>query len=401
MAATGKENTGRLVIGLMSGTSADGIDAALVRIKGQGTGTSVDLEAFKFVPYPDDLRSAILKASEAGTSRVDDICGLNVIVGEWFARSAVALCEQSAVSLEAVDLIGSHGQTFHHLPELKEMYGCSTRSSLQLGDPSVIAERTGITTVADFRARDLAAGGQGAPLVPIVDYLLYRSEEVSRVLINIGGIANVTHLPAGCDLDDVIAFDTGPGNMLMDAAVKTITGGTLGYDRDGGMGMRGTVSQKLSEELMANPYLALPPPKSTGRELFGSAAADEVLSWRDRISDEDLVSTLTSFTAASIADALDRFVLTRGTIDEIIVSGGGTKNPVLMDLLKQRIGGVHIQEIDALGMPAEAKEAVAFAVLANETLSGNQGNVPGATGATHPVVLGVVAPGRRTSFSVD
>jgi anhydro-N-acetylmuramic acid kinase len=401
MVRSGMEEKVRLVIGLMSGTSADGIDAALVRIQGQGTDISVDLEAFNFVSYPDNLRSAILKASEVETSSVEEVCRLNVVVGEWFARSAVALCDQARVSLEAVDFIGSHGQTFHHLPALKEMYGCSTRSSLQLGDPSVIAERTGITTVADFRARDLAAGGQGAPLVPIVDYLLYRSEKVGRVLINIGGIANMTHLPAGCDLDDVIAFDTGPGNMIMDAAVTAITGGALEYDKDGEIGMSGTVFQELRQNLMSNPYLALPPPKSTGRELFGSEAANEVLAWRNRISDEDLVATLTAFTTDSIVDALDRFVHTRGAIDEIIVSGGGTKNPGLMQRLKHRVGGIHIQEIDALGMPSEAKEAVAFAVLANETLSNNQGNVPGATGAKHPAVLGVVAPGRRTSFSVD
>ena len=211
----------------------------------------------------------------------------------------------------------------------------------------------------------------------------------------------MTHLPAGCGLDDVIAFDTGPGNMLMDAVVTEITRGALTFDKDGTMGAKGAVSEELESELMGNPYLELAPPKSTGRELFGRHTVNQILTWRGKISDEDLVATLTSFTARSVVDAMNRFVLSRGTVDEILVSGGGSKNPCLMKMLRMAQTGIGIHELETLGMPSEAKEAVAFAVLANETISGNQGNVPGATGAAHSVVLGVIAPGSGARFSVD
>jgi len=388
-------------IGLMSGTSADGIDAALVQITGSGAETRVDLMEFDFVPFPSDLRDTILRSSEISTARVDEICRLDVILGEWFAKAALVLCVKAGEKPEMIDFIGSHGQTIHHLPELTTVHEFSTRSSLQLGDPSVIAERTGITTISDFRARDLAAGGQGAPLVPIVDYLLYASAELSRVLLNIGGIANLTHVPAGCALEEVIAFDTGPGNMLLDALVMEITNGALSFDRDGEIASRGTESAELLNILMANPYLTLEPPKSTGREMFGHKAISEILTWRGKISDEDLVATLTSFTVESIADAIDRHVTSRETAEEILVSGGGAKNPSLMRLLETRLKKHRIRDLEALGMLSEAKEAVAFAVLANETVSGKPGNVPGATGATHPVVLGVIAPGAGARFSVD
>ena len=389
----------RRVIGLMSGTSADGVDAALVEVGRLESG--VRLIGFAGLPYPRELRKEILEVSEARSVNVERICRLHVILGEWFARSAFEVCRTAGVAMSGVDLIGSHGQTVHHLPDAYSGFGVTTRSSFQIADPSVIAERTGVTTVADFRARDMAAGGQGAPLVPVVDYLLFRSESEGRVLLNIGGISNVTVLPAGCCADDVMAFDTGPGNMLMDALAGVITGGRLACDENGLYAASGNVSDSLLAELMRHPFLKETPPKSTGREAFGATLVRDVLAWRGRLSGEDLVATATAFTARSIADALTRFVLPVVPVARMVVSGGGARNPVLMEMLRGALPCVDICESDALGVPSEAKEAIAFAVLANATVEGRTGNLPAATGASGSVVLGVVAPGGNCRISID
>ncbi len=389
----------RRVIGLMSGTSADGVDAALVEVGRLESG--VRLIGFAGLPYPRELRKEILEVSEARSVNVERICRLHVILGEWFARSAFEVCRTAGVAMSGVDLIGSHGQTVHHLPDAYSGFGVTTRSSFQIADPSVIAERTGVTTVADFRARDMAAGGQGAPLVPVVDYLLFRSVSEGRVLLNIGGISNVTVLPAGCCADDVMAFDTGPGNMLMDALAGVITGGRLACDENGLYAASGNVSDSLLAELMRHPFLKEAPPKSTGREAFGATLVRDVLAWRGRLSGEDLVATATAFTARSIADALTRFVLPVIPVARMAVSGGGARNPVLMEMLRGALPCVDICESDALGVPSEAKEAIAFAVLANATVEGRTGNLPAATGASGSVVLGVVAPGGNCRISID
>lgn len=389
----------RRVIGLMSGTSADGVDAALVEVGRLESG--VRLIAFAGLPYPRELRREILEVSEARSGNVERICRLHVILGEWFARSAFEVCRTAGVAMSGVDLIGSHGQTVHHLPDAYSGFGVTTRSSFQIADPSVIAERTGVTTVADFRARDMAAGGQGAPLVPVVDYLLFRSVSEGRVLLNIGGISNVTVLPAGCCADDVMAFDTGPGNMLMDALAGVITGGRLACDENGLYAASGNVSDSLLAELMRHPFLKEAPPKSTGREAFGATLIRDVMAWRGRLSGEDLVATATAFTARSIADALTRFVLPVIPVARMAVSGGGARNPVLMEMLRGALPCVDICESDALGVPSEAKEAIAFAVLANATVEGRTGNLPAATGASGSVVLGVVAPGGNCRISID
>ena len=389
----------RRVIGLMSGTSADGVDAALVEVGRLESG--VRLIGFAGLPYRRELRKEILEVSEARSVNVERICRLHVILGEWFARSAFEVCRTAGVAMSGVDLIGSHGQTVHHLPDAYSGFGVTTRSSFQIADPSVIAERTGVTTVADFRARDMAAGGQGAPLVPVVDYLLFRSESEGRVLLNIGGISNVTVLPAGCCADDVMAFDTGPGNMLMDALAGVITGGRLACDENGLYAASGNVSDSLLAELMRHPFLKEAPPKSTGREAFGATLVRDVLAWRGRLSGEDLVATATAFTARSIADALTRFVLPVVPVARMAVSGGGARNPVLMEMLRGALPCVDICESDALGVPSEAKEAIAFAVLANATVEGRTGNLPAATGASGSVVLGVVAPGGNCRISID
>ena len=389
----------RRVIGLMSGTSADGVDAALVEVGLKEAG--VRLVAFAGLPYPPELRREILDVSEAGRGAVERICRLHAVLGEWFARAAFDVCREAGTEMSRVDLIGSHGQTIHHLPEAYGAFGVVTRSSLQIADPCVIAERTGVTTVADFRARDLAAGGQGAPLVPLVDYLLYRSGHEGRVLLNIGGISNVTVLPAGCGPGDVLAFDTGPGNMLLDALTEVISGGRLAYDEGGEIAASGDVSDSLLGELMCHPFLKEAPPKSTGRETFGAALHRDILAWRGRLRDEDLIATATAFTVRSIADALNRFVLPLSPIGRVAVSGGGGRNRVLMKMLRAALPDLDVCHSDALGVPPDAREAIAFAVLANATVEGLPGNMPAATGASGSVVLGVVAPGRRCGISID
>ena len=385
------------IIGLMSGTSADGVDAALVAIEGKGTSTQFEILGFLSKAYPDDLRQEILELCEAG--RVDRICRMNTILGELFANVSLDVCAKSGVEIEEVDLIGSHGQTIHHLPEREEAYGVTVRSTLQIGDPAVIAERTGVTTVSDFRSRDLAAGGEGAPVVPLVDYLLFRSETRGRAMLNIGGIANVAILPAGCDSEEVFAFDTGPGNMVMDALAAKVSNGTLTYDQNGKLAAAGKVNEDLLNHLMEDPYLSKGPPKSTGREAFGRDFSDQVLDWD--LSGVDLIKTAAAFTAQSIADAFERFVYPNHEIHDLIVSGGGSENPILMNLIRESFTGLDVGVIDSLGVASEAKEALAFAVLANETRSGNPGNLPSVTGANRPVILGSIVPGRRCVISVD
>ncbi len=384
----------RKIIGLMSGTSVDGIDAALVELCGDGTRSDVRLLGFGFTRFPGDLRREILELNDPVSGRVDRICRMHAVLGEWFATAALAVCEETGIPATDVDAIGSHGQTVHHQPELFEAFGVSVRATLQLGDPSVIAERTGLTTVADFRARDVAAGGQGAPLVPLVDFLLFRSEQAGRVMLNIGGIANVTVLPRACEAHEVFAFDTGPGNMLIDGLVSALTDGEKRYDVDGAMAREGTVYGPLLNELMEHPFLTTDPPKSTGRESFGRALADRVLRDGRDVSGPDLVRTATAFTARSIVGALDRFVSPHCQVREVVMSGGGADNPALVDMLNEALGPVDLVRVDALGIPSDAKEAVAFAVLANETLEGRVGNLPRVTGASRSVVLVAVIPGR-------
>ena len=384
----------RKIIGLMSGTSVDGIDAALVEVCGDGTRSETQLLGFGFTPFPEDLRREILELNDPATGRVDRICRMHAVLGEWFARAALNVCEEAGISVLDVDAVGSHGQTVHHQPELSEVFGVSVRSTLQIGDPSVIAERTGLTTVADFRARDVAAGGQGAPLVPLVDFLLFRSEQVARVMLNVGGIANVTVLPRACAARDVFAFDTGPGNMLIDGLVSDLTDGAERFDVDGAMAGKGSVCEPLLDELMGHPFLMEEPPKSTGRESFGHVLAARVLQDRRGLSGPDLVRTVTAFTARSIADALNRFVDPVCQVQEVVVSGGGADNPVLVGMLDEALGPIDLVRVDDLGVPSDAKEAVAFAVLANETLEGRAGNLPRVSGASRRVVLGVVVPGR-------
>ena len=370
----------RLVIGLISGTSADGVDAALVNIIGNEP-ERVETIAFLTLPYPDEIREAVLRVSHDGD--VETLCRLNFLLGEKFAEAALRVTEIAGLSMERIHLIGSHGQTVRHLPP--------RGGTLQIGEPGIIAYRTGVPVVSHFRGKDMAAGGQGAPLVPLVDRLLLRHNRKNRLTLNIGGIANITVLPAKTSSEEVFAFDTGPGNMLIDGAVRYFSDGRLPFDREGKWARRGRVDRHLLEWLMSHPFLRQPPPKSTGREMFGTPFLREVLSRAERraMTPCDVVATLTAWTAESIADAIRRFVTPRiGQVDEIILSGGGANNPALMMMLRERLKPAQLRRSDEFGIPADGKEAIAFAVLAHRTAMGLVGNLPSATGASMPVILG-------------
>ncbi|MHC4714452.1 MAG: anhydro-N-acetylmuramic acid kinase [Planctomycetota bacterium] len=376
------------VAGLMSGTSADGVDVAVVDIRG----AMLEVVAFGTRRYPPSVRTAVLELAHATRARVDDICRLNYVLGEVFAEALINLCRKQGVRLESIDLIGSHGQTVRHLPGKVRFLGRRVRATLQIGEPSVIAERTGIKTVADFRPRDIAAGGEGAPLVPYVDWLLFRHRRINRTVQNIGGIANVTWLAAGGGIEDVIAFDTGPGNMLIDAVVALTTRGRKAYDRNGAMAAGGRVQERLLSQLMRLPFLSKKPPKSTGREEFGAAFARRIFRRATKAGarPEDIVATVTAFTARSIADAYRRSL--PSPPDEVILCGGGAKNSALTSMLAEELEGTALKTTADFGIDPDAKEAVSFAVLAAETLAGRPGNVPAATGAARRVVLGKVTP---------
>jgi anhydro-N-acetylmuramic acid kinase len=380
----------RRIVGLMSGTSLDGVDAALVEVQGGIPPAGWRLLAFHTRAYTAEERArmAALMAPEVA---LRDLTLGNAWLGEVFADAALAVIAAAGLTPAEVDAIASHGQTVWHVPPEDGQPG----ATLQLGAPAVIAERTELLTVADFRPRDMAAGGQGAPLVPFADYLLLRSGTVSRVVLNIGGIANLTYLPAGCTPADVIAFDTGPGNMVIDALVAHYTGGTQAYDVDGALAAQGWPREDLVDSILATPFFWQSPPKSTGREEFGVNYAEWLLEVAElaQISVIDMIASATLFTAASIADAIRRFVFPRGAVDEVIIGGGGAHNPTLLALLSQRLPGIPLRRHEEFGIPGDAKEALAFALLGHATLCGAPGNIPAATGASHPVVLGSITPG--------
>jgi anhydro-N-acetylmuramic acid kinase len=379
----------KLVIGLMSGTSKDGIDAALVRLLGNGLNTDIELVKFICVEYGVDVRSRLDNLANECTLK--EISELNFLIGDEFAKAALDVISQAGLSPPDVDLIGSHGQTvFHNPPSYKD----GTPSTLQIGEIDVIAEKTGITTVGDFRTRDIAAGGEAAPLVPYLDYLLFSEPGKVSIAQNIGGIANATVVTE--NIDDVVAFDTGPGNMLMDGIVSIATGGKEKYDRDGQLASAGKVNIELLNKLLADPYYSHPPPKSTGEELFGQEMTLTLYSYVDNemLSLEDMMATLLMLTVESIVSSYKNFIFPNRDMSEIIFSGGGCKNPVLMDRIQTELQPLKCVTSNEYGIPVDAKEAIAFAVLANELISGNTNNLPGVTGARRKVPLGKIALGR-------
>ncbi len=376
-----------IVVGLMSGTSADGTDAAVVRLDGAPPALDWQVLGHTHIEHPAGLREEIFACFRPATGSVDRLCRLNFALGRAFGAAALVAIAEVGLEPSDADLIGSHGQTLWHIPS-----GCDA-STLQLGEPAVIAEMTGLPVVANFRTRDVAAGGQGAPLVAYVDRLLLTHPTRTRAAQNIGGIANVTYLPALARTDQVpFAFDTGPGNMLIDDAAGRASGGVLHFDRDGALAARGRVDEDLLGELLADAYFAQPPPKTTGRERFGEQLGVEI--WRRALASgtevSDVVATVTALTAESIARAYRDFLPEMP--DQVIASGGGTRNPTLMAMLRERLPGVDVVTSDLVGLDPEAKEAVAFAVLAYETWHHRPANMPAATGADHPVILGSITP---------
>ncbi|MFQ5956153.1 MAG: anhydro-N-acetylmuramic acid kinase [Candidatus Brocadiales bacterium] len=427
---TSKPRTKHNVIGIMSGTSSDGVSACLVEITGNYLDTRVKLRSHETYPYERSLKEIILSLTNTPQSSVEDIARLNVLLGKSFARAAIDIARKAGVPLKEIDLIGSHGHTVIHRPQSlgrgtlqraptnshahtvlnrpyphqeessnnpNEVHGKGASFTLQIGEPSVIAQETGITTVADFRMRDVAAGGSGAPLVPYVDYLLFRHPTTSRAIQNIGGIANVTFLPQGSTMDGIIAFDTGPGNMIMDSITQIITQGEHDYDGGGKLAEKGEVNVALLSRLMGHQYLAKTLPKSTGREDFGAQFTDALYNEARALSCDDysILATVTAFTARSIAEGYKRFIMPQYEISEAILCGGGSKNQTLVRFLKEFLGKISVRTVDDFGIPSQAKEPLSFAVLANETICGNPGNIPCATGAEERVVLGKVVPGRN------
>ena len=381
------------IIGLISGTSADGVDAALVEIAPGAGRPAPRLLAWDTVPYPPGLRARVLAVASGGST--EQVCHLNAYLGELFAAAAAHIAREAGIPLADVDLIGSHGQTIHHLPDPRPEGSSRVRSTLQIGEAAVIAERTGVTTIANFRPRDMAAGGQGAPLTPIFHHALFGHPDRGRVVLNIGGIANVTILPAGGDAGRVTGFDTGPGNVLLDELVRTAGLSPAGYDEDGRLAAAGTVRGDVLRELLDQPFVRQAPPKSTGREAFGPAF---VAALRERlgaagIPDLDGLATLTAFTAHAVAENLRAFVLPSTAIHELIVCGGGARNPTLMRMLGEALPGCAVRTTDALGVPGRAIEAMTFAWLAYLTATGQSGNLPAVTGAQGARVLGCIVPG--------
>lgn len=380
------------VVGLMSGTSCDGVDAALVDIRGRGQSLQVKPLAFQTLAYPASLQQRIMAVSVAGS--VTDVCHLNVLLGEWFAKAALRVIKEGGLRPSAVDLIGSHGQTVHHLPNGRSEVGFGKiRSTLQIGEPAVIAERTGVTTVANFRARDMAVGGEGAPFAPYIHYVLLTHPRRSRVIVNLGGISNVTFLPSGGPLTSIRAFDTGPGNMVLDAIIQRHTRGRTAFDRGGRVASRGKVDPPLLRSLMAHPFILRRPPKSTGREEFGALFVDQLFRQKrvQRMRIEDLLATCAAWTAGAVRQGISRI---GKPIDEIIVGGGGVRNRAIMRTLTDISRPVPVRTFNDVGWDSKSFEAVAFAVLAYQTISGQPANVPAVTGAKHPVVLGAIVPGK-------
>lgn len=384
-------DTPRLAIGLMSGTSADGVDAVLVEIRGCGVETQVSQRAFVSLPFSDETRARILRTAAGDFGGSEELCRMNFYLGELCADACEEVCRAAGIAPREVCFVGSHGQTVFHAPEPQAYLGRTVRGTLQIGEASVIAERLGCPVVSDFRVRDMAAGGLGAPLVPYTEYLLYRDAARTVGLQNIGGIGNITILPKGCTLDEVFAFDTGPGNMVMDALAARLTDGRLRYDDGGHMAAAGAVNAALLSWMMRDPYLRQRPPKTTGREVYGAGYVARLCAEADAAgcSLTDALATATRFTAECIRVGIEQFCPARP--ERLIVGGGGSRNPVLLAHIAECLPGCEVLTNEQLGLDSDAKEAVAFAVLANETLFGRENNAPGATGAAHPVVMGKIS----------
>lgn len=377
----------------MSGTSLDGIDAALVKISRDEDEIHVEPVHFTSVPFTQELKKEILQLCDPETSRIENVSTMNFVLGELFADAALRVIHESGMKREDILLVSSHGQTIYHQPERVSLAGYQSASTLQIGDISVIAERTGIMTVGDFRTRDMAVGGQGAPLVPYADFLLFKEKQLGRVLVNIGGISNITILPKNCSETDVFAYDTGPGNMIIDAFTEWATKGEQSYDKDGALAAKGKVNEPLLAELLQHPYFKQSAPKSTGRELFGIDFAKKLWEKAEslKLSDVDKMATVTEFTAITLAQEISKFV-EQAQIKEVLISGGGRFNSTLMSRIAFHLPKeVEIKGTEEYGIPSDAKEAIVFALLGYQCYHKTPNNLPSATGAKRSVVMGKIA----------
>lgn len=383
------ERDTRTVAGLLSGTSLDGIDVVVAELGGSGPGLTLDVHAFVCVPYPDALRALLLQNSADASSSVSALSQLNVRLAHAFAAAIRTALDAAGLPLDALDLIGSHGQTVHHLPVPAHCAGQPVTSTLQIGDPSALANLLGVPVVGDFRVADMALGGQGAPLVPYFDYVYFADATETRGLLNLGGIANLTVLPAGVDADAIYAFDTGPANMVIDTLARLLLDAP--FDRDGATAAQGTAHSALLALLLADAYLAQPPPKSTGRERYGEPFVVRFLEQartHGLTDPADLLATATMLTVDSIFQSYAWFVQQEHPLDVLIASGGGTRNAFLMAQLAARFAPIPVRTADDYGLDSDAKEALCFAVLAHETVNGVPTNLPSVTGARHATLLG-------------
>ena len=374
------------VAGIMSGTSLDGIDVAIVDIRGK----KIEPVAFHTVPYPKTVRQAILGVSNTLT-HTSAIARLHFLLGELYAEAVRETCRRRRIPLHSIALCGLHGQTIFHEGAPVNFLGRRVASTLQIGDAAIVAERTGLRTISNFRERDIAAGGRGAPLVPLADFLLFRHGRIGRVALNLGGIANITIIPAGASRDDVLAFDTGPGNMVIDALVARMTEGRQTYDRAGRIARSAQVHDRMLASTLADPYFKLRPPKTTGREQFGQEFASGLIA--TGLPLDVLIATATEFTARSVALAISVHAdFATPPAPEVIASGGGVHNRWLMRRLRELLPGFSLGTSADHGIDPDAKEAIAFALLAHEFARNRPGNLPSATGARRAVLLGRGTP---------
>ena len=378
----------------MSGTSADGIDVALVRIEGRGFRSRLKLLAHSHTAYPQQVRRAILAAMNASAASVADLSRLNFLLGDLYADAVLKAQRDAHLQCE---LVGCHGQTLYHQGSAEMFLGRRVACTWQTGEAAIIAAKVGVPVVSDFRPADMAAGGKGAPLVPFLDYILYRHTRFGRIVQNLGGIANLTALPAQARPEQVIAFDTGPGNMVIDAVTEQLF--SQPYDRNGRLAARGKPIENVLQQLLRHPFFRRKPPKTAGREQFGREFVRDFLRLSGRADHHDIVATATALTAKSIAAAVRRFVIplpssdTNARVREFVVSGGGTKNATLMRMIGDELAplGLHVRTSDEFGLPSEAKEAAAFALLAYETWHRRPSNIPSATGAKRSAILGKIS----------
>lgn len=380
----------RLAIGLMSGTCTDGIDAALVRIEGSHLDTKVKLMHFITIPYEDSLRQRLLDIASGNSFASEEICKMNFLLGHLSLAACIKVCEEANVHITDLDFVGSHGHTIFHQPHESVYFNHKITSTLQIGEASIISETLKCPVVSDFRVRDMAAGGGGAPLVPYTEYLLYSKKGKNIALQNIGGIGNITFLPADNDMNNVFAFDTGPGNMIIDALVSIYTNGNCHYDKNGDIASSGNIHSELLNCLLKDEYIYKLAPKTTGREYYGEAFVKKLLSIANtlQVNMQDTIATATMFTAKSIEIGIKNNFKQKP--EELIIGGGGSYNKALLRNIKSSLPYCKVITNEDLGLNSNAKEAIAFAVLANETLFGKTNNIPRATGAKHSVIMGKI-----------